>query len=182
MSCALQHLEGPGDDSLQSSRLFSTYASTAMDCGFFLGLQTVLCCADVTVCVADFRVWIDGPAAVPNDPDLPQQWALNDIKVGSVWAANQFGHKDIKVCMVDTGSDLTHPDLQANLWMNPGEVNGPGANSGNGYVNGKDDDGNGTAWASPLKRYRWSNISRAAGLQRARWTVSLIWGKIGQER
>jgi hypothetical protein len=99
--------------------------------------------ADVTICVADFRVWIDGPAAVPNDPDLPQQWALNDVKVGTVWAANQFGHKDIKVCMVDTGSDLTHPDLQANLWINPGEASGLGANAANGYINGKDDDGNG---------------------------------------
>eukprot|EP00884_Botryococcus_braunii_P018628 jgi/Botrbrau1/5449/Bobra.27_1s0002.1 len=98
---------------------------------------------DVTICVADFRVWIDGPAPVPNDPDLPHQWALNDVKVGSVWAANQFGHSDIKVCMVDTGSDLTHQDLQSNLWKNPGEANAPGASADNGYVNGKDDDGNG---------------------------------------
>ena len=34
---------------------------------------------------------------------------------------------------IDTGSDLTHPDLIGNLWVNPGEV----AN------NGVDDDNDG---------------------------------------
>ena len=45
--------------------------------------------------------------------------------------------------MVDTGTDVTHPDLQPNLWMNQAEMNGPGANAANGYQNGIDDDGNG---------------------------------------
>ncbi len=111
----------------------------------YLGCKQLACCADVTVCEADVKVWIDAaPAAVPNDPDLPQQWALNDVRVGSVWAASQFGSNTIKVCMVDTGSDLTHPDLTSNLWINPGESNAGGATSANGYVNGVDDDKNGT--------------------------------------
>ncbi len=49
----------------------------------------------------------------------------------------------VRVCMVDTGIDLTHPDLKANLWINPIEAAGPGANAANGYQNGIDDDGNG---------------------------------------
>lgn len=49
----------------------------------------------------------------------------------------------VHVCMVDTGVDLTHPDLASNLWMNPAEVNGPGATAANGYQNGIDDDGDG---------------------------------------
>ena len=43
------------------------------------------------------------------------------------------GSGDIIVAIVDTGADLTHPDLQSNLWVNPGEIPG----------NGIDDDGNG---------------------------------------
>ena len=44
---------------------------------------------------------------------------------------------------IDTGIDLQHPDIQANLWMNPKEMAGPGATAANGYQNGIDDDGNG---------------------------------------
>ncbi len=45
------------------------------------------------------------------------------------------------VAVVDTGCDLTHPDLKANFWVNPGEIPG----------NGIDDDGNGVRgrqWAA----------------------------------
>ena len=37
------------------------------------------------------------------------------------------------VAVVDTGCDLTHPDLAANIWVNPGEIPN----------NNIDDDGNG---------------------------------------
>ena len=49
----------------------------------------------------------------------------------------------VRVCMVDTGADLTHPDIVPNLWMNAAEMAGPGANAANGYKNGLDDDGDG---------------------------------------
>lgn len=44
---------------------------------------------------------------------------------------------------IDTGVDLTHPDLQWNLWVNQAEKNGKGASFSNGFVNYRDDDGNG---------------------------------------
>lgn len=37
--------------------------------------------------------------------------------------------------MIDTGIDYNHPDLKANVWVNPGELPG----------DGKDNDGNGVA-------------------------------------
>ena len=37
------------------------------------------------------------------------------------------------IAVVDSGVDLTHPDLIANLWSNPGEI----------PANATDDDGNG---------------------------------------
>ncbi|HWH69826.1 MAG TPA: S8 family peptidase, partial [Candidatus Sulfotelmatobacter sp.] len=81
--------------------------------------------------------------AVPNDPGFPQLWGLqNSGTNGGVVGADIHapGGWDIRsaagnviVAITDTGIRLTHEDLAANLWTNPGEVPG----------NGRDDDGDG---------------------------------------
>jgi subtilisin family serine protease len=74
--------------------------------------------------------------AVSNDSFAGQQWGLEPtpgVGVAAAWPRTQGGGQVIAI--VDTGVDLTHPDLQPNLSSNPGEVPG----------NGLDDDGNGMA-------------------------------------
>src|SRR5690606_16720385 len=44
--------------------------------------------------------------------------------------------------VIDTGIDVAHPDLKANLWVNPGE-SGLDKNGNDKATNGLDDDGNG---------------------------------------
>lgn len=44
---------------------------------------------------------------------------------------------------IDTGTDLMHPDIQDNLWINPQEKAAKGASFTDNYMNGADDDGNG---------------------------------------
>ena len=68
---------------------------------------------------------------------------MPDIQMPTAWKGGQFGNTSVRTCMIDTGTDFTHPDLIPNLWMNPKEVAGPGATAANGYLNGIDDDGNG---------------------------------------
>jgi serine protease len=79
----------------------------------------------------------------PNDPRFAEQWALNntgqmggtdnaDIDAPEAWDINT-GNPDIIVAVTDTGIDYKHPDLAANMWVNPGEI----------PDNGVDDDGNG---------------------------------------
>jgi subtilisin family serine protease len=68
----------------------------------------------------------------PNDPLYGEQWALNKIDASIAWDL-ETGSPEVVVAVVDTGVDYRHRDLQANMWMNPGER----AN------NGVDDDGNG---------------------------------------
>lgn len=80
--------------------------------------------------------------SVPNDPKFSNQWNFRngngaDIRATDAWnrgtgGRDRLGH-DIVVAVVDGGMDLTHRDLVANLWVNPGEIPG----------NGVDDDSNG---------------------------------------
>ena len=99
----------------------------------------------------DYRV-------IPNDPLFGQQWALQNTgqsllatkgKLGADIAATpawdlEVGSPSVIVADVDTGADLTHPDLAANIWVNPGEIPG---NHIDDDGNGLTDDVNGWDWA-----------------------------------
>ncbi|MEG4803615.1 S8 family serine peptidase [Microcoleus sp. ARI1-B5] len=69
-------------------------------------------------------------------PAIPDRgrtnWALYLINAPEVWNQNITGN-GIVVAVVDSGVDYTHPDLDGNIWRNPGEIAG----------NGIDDDRNG---------------------------------------
>ena len=71
--------------------------------------------------------------ATPNDPLYPQLWGLDAIEAPLAWDVTQ-GSNSVVVAVVDTGADVTHPDLDANVWSNPDET-----------ANGLDDDANGLA-------------------------------------
>jgi serine protease len=72
------------------------------------------------------------PVYTTNDPSFSKQWALSKIKATKAWDYSK-GNKKIIVAVVDNAVDITHPDLKANIWINPKEIPG----------NGKDDDKNG---------------------------------------
>ncbi|GIX05673.1 MAG: hypothetical protein KatS3mg115_0076 [Candidatus Poribacteria bacterium] len=71
-------------------------------------------------------------ALIPNDPELPRQWNLIPIQAPEAWEIER-GSPEVVVAVIDTGVDLSHPELRGRLWRNPGELAG----------NGRDDDGNG---------------------------------------
>jgi subtilisin family serine protease/Tol biopolymer transport system component len=70
--------------------------------------------------------------AVPNDPQVPSLVGLERIQATTGWATTT-GSTNVVVAILDTGTQLDHPDLLPNLWRNDREIPG----------NGKDDDGNG---------------------------------------
>uniref|UniRef100_A0A061S5S3 Serine protease n=1 Tax=Tetraselmis sp. GSL018 TaxID=582737 RepID=A0A061S5S3_9CHLO len=71
---------------------------------------------------------------ITNDPELPRLWGLPKTGVQSAWDT-QRGSRNTVVCVIDTGVDYTHPDLYANMWVNPGEIPGNGIDDdGNGYI------------------------------------------------
>jgi hypothetical protein len=71
---------------------------------------------------------------VPNDPYYAAVQApyLGRLEMPAAWDLT-VGRPEIVIAILDTGVDMTHPDLSAGIWTNPGEVPG----------NGVDDDRNG---------------------------------------
>ena len=73
-----------------------------------------------------------GTSSVPNDPGYPLQWAPPIIQAPTSWTITT-GARIVVVAVLDSGLDLSHPDLIANTWKNPREL----------ATNGIDDEKNG---------------------------------------
>ncbi len=70
---------------------------------------------------------------VPNDPFFgAQRWYYNLVEAPQAWDIER-GEPYVVVGVLDSGVDVTHPDLRDRIWHNPGE----------GVPNGIDDDNNG---------------------------------------
>lgn len=68
------------------------------------------------------------------DPLYTQQWGIPAIGLDQLWGAPVVNAKRPVIAILDTGVDITHPDLADNIWTNEIEANG---------ADGRDDDGNG---------------------------------------
>ncbi|MCK4911075.1 MAG: S8 family serine peptidase [Thermodesulfovibrionales bacterium] len=106
----------------------------------------------VSLYMADPMVEYAGPnrlrytTVLPDDTRLAKQWSLDnagdsDIDAPKAWNMTT-GDNTIVIAVLDTGVDVDHTDLAANIWVNPGEAGfcSDGVdNDGNGYI----DDCNG---------------------------------------
>ncbi|BBH23871.1 hypothetical protein Back11_52160 [Paenibacillus baekrokdamisoli] len=80
-------------------------------------------------------------AVQTDDPELPKQLHLNQIRAKEAWAT-VHDQMNMTIALVDTGVDLDHPDLKNNLVAGTNLVN-PGKPP-------EDDNGHGTAVAGVL--------------------------------
>lgn len=65
-------------------------------------------------------------------------------QAASAWANGSVGSSNVYVGIIDEGFQTNHPDLQANIWVNPFDPVDGVDNDGNGYV----DDTNGWDFAN----------------------------------
>jgi hypothetical protein len=117
--------------------------------------------------------------ALPDDPLYGEQWGMPSIDAPEAWERST-GSKSVVVAVLDTGIDLDHPDLQANIWTNPD----PGQDGYTGDVHGwnfvendndpNDNYGHGTHVAGIIGAVGDNGI----GVSGVNWSVSLMALKI----
>ncbi|MEW6278752.1 MAG: S8 family serine peptidase, partial [Candidatus Eremiobacterota bacterium] len=71
--------------------------------------------------------------ATPDDLD-PKLWGMKRIEAEAAWDTHTGRRDGPIIAVIDSGIDLSHPDLAANLWTNPREVADGRDNDGNGIV------------------------------------------------
>lgn len=71
-----------------------------------------------------------------SEPMFSEQWGLNAINMPQLWEMPKTDETRPIIAILDTGVDITHPDLADNIWTNPNEATGADYedDDNNGYV------------------------------------------------
>jgi len=85
-----------------------------------------------------------------DDPLYSSQTNITSTNIDDVWDQYTTGDGSQVIAILDTGGDYTHPDLEANTWINTEELNG---------VEGYDDDGNG--YIDDIRGWDFINLDNA---------------------
>lgn len=114
---------------------------------------------------------------MPNDPRFTSNelYGLNTIAAPQAWDITQ-GNRNIVVAVIDEGIDITHEDLQANIWTNPSPGSIPGIT---GDLHGYDfRDNTGNITAEPHATHVAGTIgavgNNSKGVVGVNWQVSLM--------
>lgn len=133
-------------------------------------------------------VYLYQTSRAPNDPRYKDLWGLAKIDAPGAWK-RATGDRAVTVAVVDDGVAIDHPDLNANIWVNPQEVPDNGIDDDqDGYV----DDVNGwdfvdnrptpTPAASGAERWHGTHVAgtigavgdNKVGVVGVNWKVSLM--------
>jgi len=120
------------------------HLSIAMDMDVFEAMQILEGNPDILWSSPNFYFEGDPREIVPNDPSYGSQYHHPLMQNDLAWDFT-YGNADIMLGITDDGVEVTHSDLNTNIWVNPGEIAGNGIDDdNNGYI----DDVNGWDFAS----------------------------------
>lgn len=76
-------------------------------------------------------------AIYTREPMYSQQWGLPAINIPALWEKPRIRERKSVIAILDTGIDITHPDLATNIWTNTVEADGNESadDDQNGYKN-----------------------------------------------
>lgn len=84
--------------------------------------------------VSFFHFAPSAAAAIPNDEQYHREWYVDAVHLPDAWEFSK-GSPNVTVAVIDSGVDLSHPDLRDRIWTNPGEIPGNGIDDDkDGYV------------------------------------------------
>ena len=94
------------------------------------------------ICLAPVRTETDATIICTNpnqNPLYSQQYGIIQQNIHQLWDKPIINKKRPVIAILDTGVDITHPDLKDNIWQNTQEVEGEMAydDDGNGIVDDK---------------------------------------------
>lgn len=69
-----------------------------------------------------------------SDPMYSQQWAYQALNMARLWTQPTITNKRPVIAIIDTGVDITHPDLKDNIWTNEKEEENGYDTDRNGFV------------------------------------------------
>jgi subtilisin family serine protease len=99
-------------------------------------------CDTLFTCCADSEIVINTYSFLDN-LHLPDNWYLQHVQANRAWDIEK-GSPDVKIMIMDSGIDIDHPDLAANIWSNPsGDPEGDAMSDGVPGTKGQDVDGDG---------------------------------------
>ncbi len=142
---ALRLADDVTDDA--TTYVLSSDLLTSQVVGYLRTLPSVAVAEVDGLCVKDGKTPPPPPSYVTNDPYFTNSSLWNmygdastpknayGSQVAEAWAAGRRGSSTSVVALIDGGVDISHADLNANIWRNPGEIAGNGVDDdANGYV------------------------------------------------